>query len=545
MCTRTVVLGLLAAVAAGLGCESVPAAPADQTVARLHWLGKQGLAAQTNAAGLMALWNLAESARLEAQTLDKLAGALACWSAATQTAGARPSSALLRPMLEDLLCRESYLEVRQAGAPPCELALAIRLDPQRAALWQTNVSAALQALAGAHPASAQDHAIAWQLTVTDRASRANIHLWLTRAGDWTLLGLASDQSPLLDEFAARIGREGTPFRASPTNGWLEAQFNPRQLAAALALDCPLAEDLASASLSASGDGATVLTHAQLDFAKPLELKLDPWQFPAPLIAGQVSSFTAVRGLGPWLASLRAWKGLQAGSPPDQVFFWALQGLPVLSFFAAPQPDASNQVARLTDLLLPKCNLWFAGNPLARFQKAKEFNGLDWKGLPYIYPFLQSITAEGRSYVFAGLFPATGTNASRPLPADLVKRLQDQQGLVAYSWELTGPRVQNWLRIGQTIRLVTGTAELPPASAAMTWLIAAGPKLWPSVTEVTQTGPAQFSLKRRSSVGFTALELHLLADWLESPKFPHSLHTLAAPAPDARPAPAPPPPAPGR
>jgi len=34
--------------------------------------------------------------------------------------------------------------------------------------------------------------------------------------------------------------------------------------------------------------------------------------------------------------------------------------------------------------------------------------------------------------------------------------------------------------------------------------------------------------RKSTLGFTALELHLLADWLESPRFPHGLHTFPAP-----------------
>jgi hypothetical protein len=46
--------------------------------------------------------------------------------------------------------------------------------------------------------------------------------------------------------------------------------------------------------------------------------------------------------------------------------------------------------------------------------------------------------------------------------------------------------------------------------------------------MARTGPAQLDFTRQSTVGFNALELHLLADWLESPQFPHGLHTFLAP-----------------
>src|SRR5437899_8984918 len=48
-------------------------APTLDTIARVHWLGIKRLAAETNAAYFMSIWNLPETAKLEAQTLDKLA----------------------------------------------------------------------------------------------------------------------------------------------------------------------------------------------------------------------------------------------------------------------------------------------------------------------------------------------------------------------------------------------------------------------------------------------------------------------------------------
>jgi hypothetical protein len=46
--------------------------------------------------------------------------------------------------------------------------------------------------------------------------------------------------------------------------------------------------------------------------------------------------------------------------------------------------------------------------------------------------------------------------------------------------------------------------------------------------VVQADSGRLVFTRTSTVGFTALELHLLADWMESPQFPRGLHTLLAP-----------------
>ena len=79
-------LGLLAALilASSGGCKkSASDSAANQKseiknqkspiLARVHWLGKDRIAAETNAARFLSLWNLPESTRLEIQTLDKMA----------------------------------------------------------------------------------------------------------------------------------------------------------------------------------------------------------------------------------------------------------------------------------------------------------------------------------------------------------------------------------------------------------------------------------------------------------------------------------------
>src|ERR1043166_4030191 len=100
MGTRSISFGLLACVAAATcgGCKkSEPpappsAAPAADLVARVHWLGKKRLAAEPNAAYFMTLWNLPESAALEAQTLDRFARALANDTNQPSTLNPQPST---------------------------------------------------------------------------------------------------------------------------------------------------------------------------------------------------------------------------------------------------------------------------------------------------------------------------------------------------------------------------------------------------------------------------------------------------------------------
>jgi disulfide bond formation protein DsbB len=506
----------------------------------------------------MALWNLPESRKLEAHILDKLAVSVTSdeWRVAgpggqrpgvrRQQPGITPSASakLIRPLLEDLLQQESYLEVRQAGSLPCELALAVQLETQRAALWETNLTAALESLPGARFTPTQDGARHWQLPITHDASHLTRRLSLARAGDWTLLGLAPDQNPLLSDLAARIQRDQAPSPAPATNYWLEADLDAGRLATAVALDSRLAADLVKVSLTATGDGAWVRSDLELTFAKPLKLELNPWGLPTNLILGPVSSFTAVRGIEPWLASLQAWSSLPVSPPPKQFFSWALQGLPMQTCFAAPHPDASNQVSRLADLVLQKSGSWSATNNLVKFGKSQTFNGLEWRGIPCISPFLQSVVLETGSFISGGLFPVGGTNT--PLPPEMLLELSTRTNLALYDWEITGLRIAQWLYLGQSLRLVFQKSQFPAQSAGLAWLKAVGPKLGPSGTEVTLTGSSQLSAKRKSSVGFTAVELHLLVDWLESPSFPRGLYSLTAPpagagqmpegAPPAAPAP---------
>src|SRR2546426_596299 len=126
------ILGLIAVAAAG--CKKSETKPAEQPtakpdaasatanapVARIHWLGIKQITAGSNAPQVAEIWKLPESAKLEAQTLEKLS--LAPWGlqrgSATPT---NPPTALLRALLDDVVQEESYLEVRAAAGQPGEI----------------------------------------------------------------------------------------------------------------------------------------------------------------------------------------------------------------------------------------------------------------------------------------------------------------------------------------------------------------------------------------------------------------------------------------
>lgn len=150
------------------------------------------------------------------------------------------------------------------------------------------------------------------------------------------------------------------------------------------------------------------------------------------------------------------------------------------------------------------------------------------------PFLQSTNLNNTGFVHGGGFANIVMN---PLSAELVQKILGRDGLVYHDWELTGARTEQWLYMGQFARYVSLKAQLPFGSASVLWLKAVAHKLGPSVTDIVVTGPNQLSFRRESTVGCTAVELQLLADWLESPRFPIGLHTFEAP-PDPRPIQAP-------
>jgi hypothetical protein len=166
--------------------------------------------------------------------------------------------------------------------------------------------------------------------------------------------------------------------------------------------------------------------------------------------------------------------------------------------------------------------------MGELERAGDGSGVSWKGFPFVAPFLKAIGGSSNGFAFGGLGPESAV--TNPPPEALIREIMSHTNLVCYDWEITGPRILSGIYISQVIRVMLQKAQLPKESFSMQWLKALSSKLGNCGTEITVPDPMHLSISRKSSIGLTATELHLIADWLESPNFPFGLHTLVAPPP---------------
>jgi hypothetical protein len=482
------------------------------------------MASDTNAEYVLQIADLPQSVKVGGLALDRLS-ALPWRLPGSTTPVTNQASVALRQLLSDVVRQECYLESRQVSNLVGELALAIRLDDEQASSWKTNLGLVAQSLFGSEPVPPPEAAGTWSW----RKQMAPNLIEFSRVGEWGLLGLAQDHNALLADLAARIRAAGStnPFLASTTNYWLEAEVDLPRLGTALGHTWSLPAGWPRIALSMFSDGDGVRTRGELTFAKSLGLELGPWNIPTNLVHDPLIGFTATRGITPSLSWVKPWADWKTDPELAQFFCWAQDGSPFLLYAAAPLADASNRVSQLTQYLLTNGNPWLLANSAGLFEAPSNSNGVCWKNLPYTEPFLRAENPGGGEFLFSGLFPVVLTN--RPAPPPLLEQVLSRTNLVGYDWELTQPRIEGWLQAGQLFRMLLNRAQLPPGSPAVAWLKAIAPRLGNCTTAVVLVSTNQLAFSRKSSLGFTSAELHLLADWLESPRFPQGVHTFAAPS----------------
>lgn len=544
MRTTTCYLGLVTVLilAALAGCSPpapAPSAPAPELkppalgaiLARLHWLGKQRLAAESNATNFIALWNLPESARLEAQTLDKLATApWRLWR--TNTAVSNAPTALLRPLLDDLVQAESYLEVRAATNQPPEVVLALRLAPDRAALWRTNLPVILQSITGSSSTPGV-------LTSDFRLQTSDLSFSLSRFGDWTLLSFARlsavqpQPSSLLTDFAARIQRDHAPFPPPTTNYWLETEADLGAFAQLLPFGSALRpppsapQNLPRLALTLIGDGQNVRTRGELNFPSPLALPLAAWELPTNLVREPLISFAAVRGLRGLLSALEVPAGLGLSEWPDQFFSWGRSGPPLQIYAAFPTRNASNDFYQVSHPVADWIRGHLPAHNYGTLAFATNAPQLNWDGLYFGVPSLRVVTNGSPDFLLLALAPVQFPRTNQ-IPAPLVARLTNETNLVALAWEFTGERLPQWRYFDDASRMTFDAARRPRLNlyqASIEWVANVMTNLQHSITELQLAGPARLSFARKSTVGLTAWEIDALANWFELPQFPAGFQTL--------------------
>jgi hypothetical protein len=530
---------LLLSFAGGCGkpapaSKAVPAktsAPAlvkaePETVLQFHWIGANKILADTNAGGVLTIGKLPQTRNLEMQTLERLAltfaGTASNW---TSTPFDMPKSGDLSPptnpppllpILSDLVRNECYCLARQFPDNSTEVALAVNLSAERSQLWQSNLNLAF----GESTNGARWHLTNW--TAKSGASSAPRLLELSRAGDYAILGLAAKTNTLAAEVAANILGGRPPFLLSASNDWLYLSLNPIRVSEGLGLGFTVPDGAPTATVTAAGAPDGVRTRVQLDFPEPLPATLEDWKIPTNVVHDPLISFTAIRSLSPTLSSLGIWKRLDVGPAPDQAYFWSQSGWPFISYGALVASNANVLFNGLSNRLFD-ANSWFKTNGLGSFAKATNFDGVIWSNLTLMTPYMRMATNGAGPFVYAGMEADLHTN--RSMPPQLIEALLNKTNLVAYDWEFTGPRLEQWLYFGQFFRWALYLGQIPPKSASFAWLTSMTPLLGNSATFVTKTGPKQLVVGRKSEIGFTSVELDLIADWLESPHFPRGLHTF--------------------
>lgn len=519
-------------IAAMAGCGGKPAAEADtpatvksfalegDTVGRIHWLGKKRLGINAGAYFFMRLWELPQSVALQSQTLDKLSSAP--WRIGS--AGAVPLNApvsVLRSLLDDLVQEESYMEIRNPEGKAGDTAFAIRLEDARARAWQTNLAIVVESLVGA-PTSPASDGMSWRVS----PNRGTKMIQLTREGTWTLVSVGREPGPLTDELVRRIRDQGTPVPLEATNTWLEIEAKPARVVGAEWAELNLPTGIERIHFSVTGDGAALENSVEVGFAGPLNLSMEPWNEPTNLIYGPIASFTACRGFEPWLrgvASLTNWlEG--AGSVPNQAYLWTGNQNPLQVCLAAPLQDARGVVDRLTDRLVGRGNEWLNANSGGSFKRLLNDSGATWAGLPMSAPYLMA-PRSAPGWVVGGLVAPDDSAANRGAVPRQLEEILAQSNLVYYNWEYTAPRMSTSLYLAQLFRIVSKHQQLAMETRAATWVNALGPRLDNSTTTITMTASNQLKFVRHSTIGLTALELNLLAGWLESPEFPFGLSKL--------------------
>lgn len=488
-----------------------PAAPPPpKIIARVYFTGADNLAADTNSLAFTNIFCCSQARALESQTLDKLSRAPGTWFKGKLPSGVEDGSAPLRPLLDDFLKSEWVFEMREAekAASP-EYALAIRLNNDRARLWQANLRTLLESWTGI---KARDITNGWQLKKDMPPNLFRI----VRAGDWLVIGCGQDDVPLADDWASG---EGLPGRQAnwigPSVGkdlsWVSANFDWPRLARIFPKFSRF--DLPDMDLHVVGRNGLILSRGTFELSHPLP-RLDPWRFPTNIVHEPLTSFTALRGFAPWLERQPWAKWLRLSPEPDQAFLWSTALSPLQTFVAVPVTNGATALAQLGDNFAADTK--WEKHLIAPFRLSRATNRIFLADVPFAAPEVRTLTEPSGDFLFADIFP---NSVRGKAPPQALMDAIDHDNLVFYHWEITSQRLKELPELTQLALLLTRHRQLNPNLPASGWLTQIGPELGNCVTEITQTGPLELAFKRSGSVGMTAVELIALADWLDAPNFP--------------------------
>lgn len=454
------------------------ALPQPDLLAQIHFAGVQKISADPHVHAFTNEFCSAEALALRAQTATKLSGWLAGWLQSKLNVNVPDGASKLRPLFDDLQKSEFFLEARTAANGQPEVAVAINLAPARAQLWQENLK-----------------------KFVANASFKSTGSWLIFDSNPALLGLGN-------RLEQKISTQ------SP--GWFDLDINWPHLAQWYPTLKELALPETQLTLTAPDDNFRI--NGKFYFPQNLALNLEPWRVPTNTIRTPFNSFTAVRGFAPWFQS-QAWaQPYQISPTPNQLFIWSLPSFPYQMYAATPVSDSMSALSQAYERFSSVLYMANLNDKLMTHVTPDMTNKqVFFKGVPFAALQLRALTEPSGQFLFAELFPNAPRN-KEPLPPQLFTRLATPN-LVYYHWEITASRIPQLLQVTQLGLMMTMHNQLGPNSAAFKWLQRIGAPLGNTDTEVTQSGPAEFTFARKAPGIFTAMELFTLANWFEAKNFP--------------------------
>jgi hypothetical protein len=341
-------------------------------------------------------------------------------------------------------------------------------------------------------------------------------------GSWGLLGIGPANLPGLVDALGQVRVSQRPV--SPlTNAWLNVSADLAQLTGPLNL--PSGSDWPQVSINWRGDGEHVRASGRIGFVREPGVELEGWQIPTNVISEPLISFSAIRGVRPFLMRSERLRRLLPDLLPNQAFTWAQGTAEAQLYCAFPAAGFAERLSGLVTALPQAFPAWARELGLTQFVHKADEAIVWWQGiLPSVTPTLGSVRHHEQEYALVSLFPPIPLG---PPPPELLAQLA-RENLVFYSWEVTPPRVAQWIMLSQLMSVMTKTPQLPAGQPALRWLFRVAPELGNTATEVLAVSGREWSFERKSTLGFGAAELVFGMRWLEGAAFPRPALLLDQP-----------------
>jgi hypothetical protein len=513
-------VGLLAALLASWGCR-----PDDHNAGgegsaadlwfRYHFIGTQSIARDEQGTQLKRVAELEQTVALLQHVLDRLARSPGVFAGDALTSEQVDQGAtVLRPMFEDLLAHESFLEVRGPASRPSQWLLGVALPTARAAAWRDGLSRLREVWNLGEPDPEQGTGDTRRGGIQRDGAPAVVR-WAEEHG-WLLIGIGDEQTALFDR-ALKGLQEKRPPVVPRTEDWLAAEVDLGRVAGPLGL--PPAKIWPRTELNVTGRDENLRTTMRVLFPEPVTGPLRAWQVPTNIVCEPLVSFTAMRGVAPWLERSDAVRSIELEPVPDELYFWAQAHTAFTTFGAFPTPDPTNRIKRIAALAPGIVGEDWQRQGLSQIEWDPANHQAIWKGLLIITPHLRPVPDVGTNFVVGGLFPQLRT--ARPPPADLLAQFVPRPDVLYYDWEITQARLGHWRHLAQLFAIIAGQPQFSKDMPGLNWLMQmeTEPFLGNTITEITAVSPNEWLLTRRSHIGFNGLELVALARWVESRDFP--------------------------